>query len=87
MAELAYLTVGEGHFKAQRIAEARRVAGIRVELLTADDSGVDPVLGIIQPHRLLVGAEDVDRVRTILEKRGRAPRPSADTRARLPRAQ
>ncbi|MBS1195749.1 MAG: hypothetical protein H6R33_469, partial [Actinobacteria bacterium] len=83
---LAYVTVGGDRFEAQLIAEACRAAGIRVELLTADDSGVDPVLGIIQRHRLLVAAGEVDRVRAILERRGRAPRPSADGRSRPPRA-
>lgn len=86
MAELVYLTVGGDRFEAQLIAEACRAAGIRVELLTADDSGVDPVLGIIQRHRLLVAAEEVGRVRAILERRGRAPRPSTDRRAHPPRA-
>jgi len=81
MAEPVYLSVSGDRFEAQVVAEACRAAGIRVELLTADDSGVDPVLGIIQRHRLLVAAEDLDRVRVILERRGRAPRVSTDRRA------
>ena len=67
-AKLVYLPVGGDRFEAQVIAEARRAAGIRVELLTADNSGVDPVLGIVQGHRLLVTADDVDRVRAILRR-------------------
>jgi len=86
MLELVYLSAGGGRFEAQLIAEDCRAAGIRVELPPPDDSGVDPILGIIQRHRLLVAAEEVDRVRTILERRGRAPRPFTDRRARPPRA-
>lgn len=86
MAEPVCLSVSGDRFEAQVIAEACRAAGIRVELLTADDSGVDPVLGIIQRHRLLVAAEDLDRVRVILERRGRAAQASNDRRTRRPRA-
>ena len=67
--KLVYVPVGEDRFEAQVIAEACRAADIRVELVTGDASGVDPVLGIIQGHRLLVTAGDVDRVRAILERR------------------
>jgi hypothetical protein len=71
-AELVQVPVGEDRFQAQIVAEACRAAGIRVELLTGDASGVDPVLGIIQGHRLLVRADDVERVRAILERSGRS---------------
>jgi lipoate synthase len=73
-ADLVCLWVGGDRFAAQVVAEACRSFGIRVELLTADDSGVDPVLGIIQGHRLLVTADDAERVRAILKRvRGSAP--------------
>jgi len=70
-AKLVQVPVGEDRFHAQILAEACRAAGIRVELITGDASGVDPVLGIIQGHRLLVRADDVERVRAILKRSGR----------------
>jgi len=71
-AQLVQVPVGEDRFQAQILAEACRAAGIRVELITGDASGVDPVLGIIQGHRLLVRADDVGRVGVILRKAGRS---------------
>ena len=70
--KLVQVPVGEDRFQAQILAEACRAAGIHVELITGDDSGVDPVLGIIQGHRLLVRADDVERVRAILRRGGRS---------------
>lgn len=71
MAEnLVYVPVGGDRFRSQMIAEACRADGLRVELLTADESGVDPIMGRIQGFRLLVAAADVDRVRAIV---GRNP--------------
>ncbi len=64
-ADLVYVPVGSDRLQAQVIAEACRRAGIRLELLTADESGVDPVMGIVQGHRLLVTAKDVKRVESI----------------------
>jgi hypothetical protein len=66
MTRLVYVPVGSDRFAAQVIAEACRSAGIKVELLTGDQSGVDPVMGIIQGHRLLVAEEDVARVEAIV---------------------
>ncbi|HSQ36640.1 MAG TPA: hypothetical protein VLS92_01980 [Acidimicrobiia bacterium] len=77
--------MGEDRFEAQLIAGACPAAGVRVELLTADDSGIDPDLGIIQRHRLLV----TQRCRSgpvHPREMGPHPRPSADPRARPPRA-
>jgi hypothetical protein len=71
-AEPVQVPVGADRFQAQVLAEACRAAGIQVELITGDASGVDPVLGIIQGHRLLVGAGDVERVRAILSRGGRS---------------
>jgi len=71
MAErLVYVPVGGDRFRAQMIAEACRAEGIRVELLTADESGVDPVMGRLQGFRLLVAAADEGRVRAILRRSG-----------------
>ena len=70
-AKLVQVRVGEDRFQAQILAEACRAAGIRVELVTGDASGVDPVLGIIQGHHLLVRTDDVERVRAILTRSGR----------------
>lgn len=69
VAESVYVPVGPDRFEAQMIVAACRNAGIRVELLTADESGVDPVMGIVQGHRLLVSPDDVPRVRRILARR------------------
>lgn len=67
MAErLVYVPVGGDRFRAQMIAETCKADGLRVELLTADESGVDPIMGRIQGFRLLVGAGDVNRVRAII---------------------
>lgn len=66
--ELVYVPVGEDRFVAQVVAEACRAEGIHVELLTADNLGVDPIFGRIQGHRLLVAAADVDRVKAILHR-------------------
>jgi hypothetical protein len=67
---LVYVPVGGDRFRAQMIAETCKAEGLRVELLTADESGVDPVMGRIQGFRLLVAAGDTDRVRGILGRLG-----------------
>jgi hypothetical protein len=71
--DIVVIRVGSDRFRAQLIAEACRAEGITVELLTGDDSGVDPFMAMIQQHRLLVAAPDADRVRAIVD-RG-SPRP------------
>ena len=71
MAErLVYVPVGGDRFRAQMIAEACRVEGLQVELLTDDESGADPIMGRIQGFRLLVAATDVDRVQAIIGRSG-----------------
>ena len=71
MAEsLVYVPVGGDRFRAQMIAETCRAEGLRVELLTADESGVDPIMGRMQGFRLLVGAAHVDRVQAIVHRAG-----------------
>ena len=64
-ADLEYVKVGADRYRAHLIADAVRAEGIRVELLTGDDSGVDPFIALIQNHRLLVRSDDVERVREI----------------------
>jgi len=64
------IPVGPDRFAAQVIAEACRAEGIRVELITADAFGVDPILGRIQQHHLLVRPEDVPLVKEILARSG-----------------
>jgi hypothetical protein len=66
--DVVVIQIGSDRFRAQVIAEACRAEGITVELLTGDDSGVDPFMAIIQQHRLLVAAEDADRVRAVVER-------------------
>jgi len=52
------------------VAETWRAEGLRAELLTADESGVDPIMGYIQGLRLLVAAADEGRVRSIIRRGG-----------------
>ena len=68
--DLVYVPVGGDRFRAQIVAETCKAEGLRVELLTADESGVDPIMGRIQGFRLLVAAGDADRVRAILRRDG-----------------
>lgn len=66
--DLIYVPVGGNRYRAHLIAEACRAEGIRVELLTGDDSGVDPHLGFIQGHRLLIRSVDESRVTEIVAR-------------------
>jgi hypothetical protein len=66
--ELEYIAVGSDRYRAHLIAQAVRAEGIRVELLTGDDSGVDPFIALIQNHRLLIRSADADRVRAIVDR-------------------
>lgn len=67
---LVCVPVGGDRFRSQMIAEACRADGLWVELSTADESGVDPIMGRIQGFRLLVASADVDRVRAIVGRSG-----------------
>lgn len=67
---LVYVPVGGERLRAQMIAEACRAEGLQVELLTADESGVDPIMGRIQGFRLLVASGDLDRVKAIIRRSG-----------------
>ena len=66
--ELTVLRIGADRFQAQLVVEACRAEGLRVELLGGDDSGVDPFLGLVQGHRLLVRETDVERVQEIIAR-------------------
>jgi hypothetical protein len=68
--QLVYVPVGGDRFRAQMIAETCKAEGLRVELLTADESGVDPIMGRLQGFRLLVASGDADRVRAIIGRSG-----------------
>jgi len=67
---LVYVPVGVDRFRAQMVAAACRAEGLRVELLTADGSGVDPIMGRIQGFRLLVRSADLARVQAIVGRDG-----------------
>ena len=71
--DLVYLPVGGDRFQAQVIAAACGVEGIRVELLTGDDGGMNPHLGVQQGHRLLVSVDDAERVRAIVDRQSASP--------------
>jgi hypothetical protein len=66
--DLVYVPAGGDRFRARLALEACLAEGIRAELLTADESGVDPIMGFIQGHRLLVSRGDAARVRAIVER-------------------
>jgi hypothetical protein len=74
MDDLRFVPVGTDRFRAQVIAEACRVAGLKVKLLLSDDSGY----GAVQPHRLLVRSDELEQVLTVVKKSdsdGRPDRP------------
>ena len=50
--------------RAQIIAEACRSEGLRVQLLLSDDSGYANV----EPHRLLVRADQLERVMAVIKR-------------------
>jgi hypothetical protein len=66
--KLVYVPVGSDRFRALVVAQACRAAGIRVQLLTSDDSGVRPHFSLMQDHRLLVAKDDVPRVEEIIAR-------------------
>jgi len=52
------------------IAEVCRAERLRVELPTADESGVDPVMERLQGFRLLAVVGDGDRMRAVIRRSG-----------------
>ena len=76
MAEGLGVRLGELLAQTERIVHGTTVAtnallerkGARVGLLTGDNSGVDPELGLVQGHRLLVRARDLERVQAIVTR-------------------
>jgi hypothetical protein len=64
MEELAQVQLGTDRFRAYVIAEACRAAGLKVKLLTSDDSGY----ANIEPHRLLVRSADLEQVAAVIDK-------------------
>ena len=64
MDDLTYVTLGTDRFRAQVIAEACRAAGLEVKLLLSDDSGY----GAVQPHRLLVHSDDLEKAKKVAQQ-------------------
>ena len=55
------------------VAAACGAEGIRVELLTGDDGGMNPHLAVQQGNRLLVSVDDAERVRAIVDRQSASP--------------
>ena len=68
MKDLEYIVVGGNRVQAELIVRACREAGLHVELIPADDTGLFPTGGFIQRHRLLVHSTDRAMVETIIEE-------------------
>ncbi|HAS12892.1 MAG TPA: hypothetical protein DCS55_20650 [Acidimicrobiaceae bacterium] len=68
--ELVELTVGFDRFEAGALVARLEASDIPVRLLTMDDHGL--VVGMVarHPHRILIRADDEDRVRAIMERAG-----------------
>jgi hypothetical protein len=66
--ELVEIVVGFDRFEAGALVARLEASDIPVRLLTMDDHGL--VTGIVarHPHRLLVRADDEERVRAIIER-------------------
>lgn len=66
--ELVELAVGFDRFGAGALVARLEAEGIPVRLLTMDDHGL--VVGMVArfPHRLLIRADDEDRVREIIAR-------------------
>ncbi|MFZ0492218.1 MAG: hypothetical protein WAM81_03350 [Acidimicrobiia bacterium] len=68
MKDFDYINIGGNRVRAQLIERACTEAGIHVELLPADDTGLFPTGGFIQRHRLLVRSADRAKVEEIIEE-------------------
>lgn len=65
--QIADLSVGFDLFTAQVITESVKAAGFNVELREMTPEGV-ALSPLLQQHRLLVQAEDLDRVSRLVDK-------------------
>ncbi|HSP05494.1 MAG TPA: DUF2007 domain-containing protein [Acidimicrobiales bacterium] len=66
--ELVELVVGFDRFEASALVARLEASDIPVRLLTMDDHGL--VVGMVarHPHRILIKADDEERVRAIIER-------------------
>ena len=66
--ELVELVVGFDRFEAGALVARLEASDIPVRLLTMDDHGL--VVGMVarHPHRILIKADDEERVRAIIER-------------------
>ena len=64
--ELVEITVGHDRFAAGALVARLEASEIPVRLLTMDEHGLVPGVYRQQPHRILIRADDEDRVRTIM---------------------
>lgn len=62
MDDLTYSPLGVIRLRAQVIVEARRAAGLKVELLASDDHGN------VYLHRLLARVDELERVLAVIEE-------------------
>jgi len=68
--KLRTVDLGFDRFRAQLLAAACENDGLHVELLIMDDNGVAPGYTDLTPHKLLVRADDVERVGEVLTASG-----------------
>jgi len=68
MSDLEYIKIDGDRVRAELIMRACRDAGLHVELLSADDTGLFPAGAFIQRNRLLVYAADRSQVEKIIEQ-------------------
>ena len=66
--ELVELDVGYDRFAAGAIVARLEASDIPVQLLTMDDHGLSPGVHRRHPHRILIRADDEDRVRRIVQQ-------------------
>jgi hypothetical protein len=66
--ELTEIAVGFDRFAAGALVARLEAEGIAVRLLTMDEHGLNPGLAARHPHRLLIRADDEDRVLDIVRR-------------------
>lgn len=68
--ELVEIAVGFDRFQAGALVARLEASDIPVRLLTMDDHGLVVGLAARHPHRILIRADDEERVRAIIERAG-----------------
>lgn len=66
--ELVEVRVGFDRFAAGALAARLEAEGVPARLLTMDDHGLVPGRPALQQHRLLIKAEDEERVRAHIDR-------------------